>query len=82
LRPLVQPLRIRPSRPARGVIPRALENAEERITEARKILKTINLIRKASGSIRKNADTLECECNAVQTGVDGPYEFQTPESPD
>jgi hypothetical protein len=34
------------------------------------MLNKVNVIRTASGSIRKNADKIELECNAVQTGVD------------
>ncbi|KRF20604.1 hypothetical protein ASG90_18700 [Nocardioides sp. Soil797] len=30
----------------------------------------INVIRTASGSIRKNADKIEKECNSVQSGVE------------
>lgn len=47
-----------------------LVTAEERITEAQAALEKVNLIRSASGSIRKNADTIDRECNAVQTAVD------------
>jgi hypothetical protein len=47
-----------------------LETAEERITEARAMLNKVNVIRTASGSIRKNADKIELECDSVQTGVD------------
>jgi hypothetical protein len=47
-----------------------LETAEERITEARTMLTKVNVIRTASGSIRKNAETIDRECNTVQTGVD------------
>ena len=34
------------------------------------MLNKVDVIRKASGSIRKNADKIELECDAVQTGVD------------
>ena len=34
------------------------------------MLNKVNVIRTASGSIRKNADKIEIECDAVQTGVD------------
>lgn len=47
-----------------------LVTAEERITEAQAALEKVNIIRTASGSIRKNADTIDRECNAVQTTVD------------
>ena len=33
------------------------------------LLDGINKIRKASGSVRKSADTIDKECNTVQTGI-------------
>lgn len=47
-----------------------LATAEERIAEAQRALEKVNLIRKASGSIRKGADTIDGECNSVQTTID------------
>lgn len=46
-----------------------LETAEEQIQAATELLDRINKIRTASGSIRKGADTIDKECNTVQTGV-------------
>lgn len=46
-----------------------LETAEEQIRAATALLDRINFIRKASGSIRRGADTIDQECNTVQTGV-------------
>ena len=34
------------------------------------MLSKVNVIRTASGSIRKNADKIELECDSVQTGAD------------
>lgn len=47
-----------------------LETAEECLHKARTEVDRINLIRTASGSIRKNADRIERECNTIQTGVE------------
>ncbi len=46
-----------------------LETAEENIRAAAGLLEGINAIRKAAGSVRKSADTIDKECNSVQTGV-------------
>lgn len=46
-----------------------LETAEENIQAAIELLGGINKIRKASGSVRKSADTIDKECNTVQTGI-------------
>jgi hypothetical protein len=46
-----------------------LETAEENIHSALELVQRINTIRKASGSIRKNADAIDKECNSVETGV-------------
>lgn len=48
-----------------------LETAEESIRAALDLIERINTIRKASGSIRKGADTIDKECNTVQSGVEG-----------
>ena len=34
------------------------------------MLNKVDVIRTASGSIRKSADKIELECDAVQTGID------------
>ena len=44
-----------------------LETAEESIQAAVSLLDGINKIRKASGSVRKSADSIDKECNTVQT---------------
>lgn len=46
-----------------------LATAEEHIQKAETLLDGINKIRKASGSVRRNADDIDKACNAVQTGV-------------
>ncbi len=46
-----------------------LDTAEEHIRSALGLIERINTIRKASGSIRKGADTIDKECNTVQTGI-------------
>lgn len=46
-----------------------LATAEESIQSAMTLLDGINTIRKASGSVRKGADTIDKECNSVQTGI-------------
>ena len=46
-----------------------LDTAEENIQSALALVERINAIRKASGSIRKGADTIDKECNTVQTGI-------------
>jgi hypothetical protein len=46
-----------------------LETAEENIQAAITLLEGINKIRKASGSVRTSADTIDRECNTVQTGI-------------
>jgi len=46
-----------------------LETAEEHIRAAAEMLGRINAIRKASGSIRKDADAIDTECNTVHAGV-------------
>lgn len=46
-----------------------LETAEESIQAAIGLLEGINRIRKASGSVRKSADSIDKECNTVQTGI-------------
>lgn len=46
-----------------------LETAEESIQAALSLLDGINKIRKASGSVRKSADSIDKECNTVQTGI-------------
>lgn len=70
LRTVVQLLRVGAIAASSRRDSEGLETAEERITEAQEMLKKVDVIRKASGSIRKNADTIDRECNAVQTGVD------------
>jgi hypothetical protein len=70
LRTVVQLLRVGAIAASSRRDSEGLETAEERITEAQEMLKKVDLIRKASGSIRKNADAIDRECNAVQTGVD------------
>jgi hypothetical protein len=70
LRTVVQLLRVgaiaaRSRRDSEG-----LETAEERITEARAMLNKVDVIRTASGSIRKSAVKIELECDAAQTGID------------
>ncbi|WP_347353983.1 Fis family transcriptional regulator [Intrasporangium sp.] len=47
-----------------------LETAEESITAAMGLMERINAIRKASGSVRRGADTIDRECNTVQSGVE------------
>lgn len=46
-----------------------LETAEENIQAAIELLDGINKIRKASGAVRKSADSIDKECNSVQTGI-------------
>ncbi|WP_404386639.1 hypothetical protein LL946_08720 [Knoellia locipacati] len=46
-----------------------LETAEESIQAAIALLEGINTIRKASGSVRKNADLIDKQCNSIQTGI-------------
>ena len=46
-----------------------LETAEESIRAAVDLLEGINRIRKASGSVRKSADSIDKECNTVQSGI-------------
>lgn len=46
-----------------------LETAEESIQAAVALLEGINAIRKASGSVRRNADLIDKQCNSVQTGI-------------
>lgn len=46
-----------------------LETAEESIQSAMALLDGINTIRKASGSVRKGADSIDKECNSIQTGI-------------
>ncbi|MDN5790426.1 MAG: hypothetical protein L0H25_06100 [Micrococcales bacterium] len=46
-----------------------LETAEEQIRAATTLLDRINVIRTASRSVRRGADTIETQCNTVQTGV-------------
>lgn len=46
-----------------------LATAEEHIQKAETLLDGINKIRKASGSVRRNADDIDKACNTVQTGV-------------
>lgn len=46
-----------------------LATAEEHIQKAETLLDGINKIRKASGSVRRNADDIDKACNAVQTGI-------------
>lgn len=46
-----------------------LATAEEQIQSAIVLLEGINKIRKASRSVRRSADSIDKECNAVQTGV-------------
>lgn len=70
LRTVVQLLRVGAITASSRRDSEGLETAEERITEARTMLTKVNVIRTASGSIRKNADTIDRECNTVQTGVD------------
>ncbi len=47
-----------------------LATAEECIQKAIAEVARINVIRTASGSIRKNADKIEKECNSVQSGIE------------
>ncbi|WP_353508385.1 Fis family transcriptional regulator [Intrasporangium sp.] len=47
-----------------------LDTAEENISAAIELVDRINSIRKASGSIRRGADTIDKECNTVQAGVE------------
>jgi hypothetical protein len=47
-----------------------LETAEECIQNAIAEIARINVIRTASGSIRKNADKIEKECNSVQSAIE------------
>lgn len=69
LRTVVQLLRVCAITASSRRDAKGLATAEERITEARQVLEKVNVIRKASGSIRKSADTIDGECNAVQTTV-------------
>jgi hypothetical protein len=46
-----------------------LETAEENIQAAITLLDGINKIRKASGSVRSSADTIDKECNTIQSGI-------------
>ena len=70
LRTVVQLLRVGAIAASSRRDSEGLETAEERIMEARAMLSKVNVIRTASGSIRKNADKIELECDSVQTGVD------------
>jgi hypothetical protein len=70
LRTVVQVLRVGAITASTRRDSEGLQTAEERITDAQELLKKVNVIRTASGSIRKGADTIDRECNAVQTGVD------------
>ncbi|MDN5796951.1 MAG: hypothetical protein L0H79_14495 [Intrasporangium sp.] len=47
-----------------------LETAEENIAAAIGLMERINAIRRASGSVRRGADTIDKECNTVQSGVE------------
>lgn len=46
-----------------------LETAEESIQAALELLDGINKVRKASGSVRQSANTIDKECNSIQTGI-------------
>jgi len=70
LRTVVQVLRVGAITASTRRDSEGLQTAEERITDAQELLKKVNVIRTASGSIRKGADTIDRECNTVQTGVD------------
>lgn len=69
LRAVVQLLRLSAlataSRPAEA----GITTAEEHLTAARDLLERLDGIRKHAGVIRKGADSIEAECNSVQTGI-------------
>jgi len=69
LRTVVQLLRVAAITASSRRDSQGLVTAQESIGEAQKMLEKVNVIRKASGSIRKSADTIDAECNAVQTNV-------------
>lgn len=69
LRTVVQLLRVAAITASSRRDSAGLVTAQERIGEAQKMLEKVNVIRKASRSIRKGADTIDTECNAVQTSV-------------
>lgn len=70
LRAVVQLLRVAAIAASSRRDAEGLATAEERIAEAQQALEKVNLIRTASGSIRKGADSIDRECNNVQTTID------------
>ena len=69
LRTVVQLVRTAPSPRRRGAMSRGSRRPRRTSRPLSPSSSGINKIRKASGSVRKSADSIDKECNTVQTGI-------------